>query len=134
MKYWYFERDYPFCTRSASSFCCNPIYFLAHAMWVKWWSHAMLEPYQNSFQMLFNFMVLKLKIISKCMKKTNEVRKNWKMMMWLWMVHYEHIQKSGVQICFEKWNPFVTDEFPDEILILWKRLSVWYTKCIQFLP
>ena len=43
-------------------------------------------------------------------------------------------KKSGVQIRFRKWNPFVTDEFPDEILILWKRLSVLYTKCIQFLP
>ena len=28
---------------------------------------------------------------------------------------------SGVQISFENWNPFVTDEFPYEILILWKR-------------
>ena len=43
-------------------------------------------------------------------------------------------KKSGVQIRFKKWNPFVTDEFPDEILILWKRLSVLYTKCMQFLP
>ncbi len=24
-------------------------------------------------------------------------------------------KKSGVQISFKKWNPFVTDEFPDEI-------------------
>ena len=23
---------------------------------------------------------------------TNEVRKDWKMMMWLWMVHFEHIK------------------------------------------
>ena len=30
----------------------------------------------------------------------------------------------GVQISSKKWNPFVTNEFPDEILILWKRLSV----------
>ena len=28
MKPWYFERDSPFCTRSASSFCRNPLYFL----------------------------------------------------------------------------------------------------------
>ena len=24
-------------------------------------------------------------------------------------------KNSGVQIRFKKWNPFVTDEFPDEI-------------------
>ena len=34
----------------------------------------------------------------------------------------------------KKWNPFVTDEFPYETLIRRKRLSVLYTKCIQFLP
>ena len=39
----------------------------------------------------------------------------------------------GVQISSKKWNPFVTDEFPYETLILRKRLSVLYTKCIQFL-
>ena len=33
-------------------------------------------------------------------------------------------KKSGVQISFRKWNPFVTDEFPYETLILRKRLSV----------
>ena len=43
-------------------------------------------------------------------------------------------KKSGVQIRFKIWNPFVTDEFPYETLILRKRLSVFYTKCIQFLP
>ena len=32
------------------------------------------------------------------------------------------------------WSARVTDEFSSEILILWKRLSVLYTKCIQFLP
>ena len=42
-------------------------------------------------------------------------------------------KKLGVQTSFKKWNPFVTDDFPDEILILWKRLSVLHTKCIQFL-
>ena len=30
MKSWYFERDCPFCTQSASSFCRNPLNFLAH--------------------------------------------------------------------------------------------------------
>ena len=31
----HFERDGPVCKRSASSFCRNPLKFLAHAMWVK---------------------------------------------------------------------------------------------------
>ena len=43
-------------------------------------------------------------------------------------------KKSGVLISLKKWNPFVTHEFPYETLILRKRLSVFYTKCIQFLP
>ena len=41
-------------------------------------------------------------------------------------------KKSGVQISFIKWNPFVTDDLSSETLILRKRLSVLYTKCIQF--
>ena len=59
-------------------------------------------------------------------KITNEVRKGWKLMMCLWMVHLntEKLWSS------KKLNPFVTDEFPYETLILRKRLSVLYTKCI----
>ena len=134
MKSWYFERDCPFSTRSASSFCRNPLYFLAHAMWVKWSYHANLEPFQSSFQMLFNFMVLWLKIISKCMKNNKWSQKGLKIDdVALNGAFWTH-KKSGVQIRFKKWNPFVTDEFPYEILILRKRLSVLYTKRIQFLP
>ena len=48
----------PFCTRSASSFCRNPLNFLAHAMWMKWWYHANFQPFQSSFEMLYNFRVL----------------------------------------------------------------------------
>ena len=43
-------------------------------------------------------------------------------------------KKTVVQISSKKWNPFVTDEFSSEILVPRKRLSVLYTKCIQFLP
>ena len=46
------------CTLSASSFCLNPLYFIAHAMWVKWWYHANFQPFQSSFEMLSNFRVL----------------------------------------------------------------------------
>ena len=35
---------------------------------------------------------------------------------------------------FKKWNAFVTVQFSSETLILRKRLSILYTKCIQFLP
>ena len=52
---WYFERDCPFCTRSASSFCRDPLYFLAHAMWVKWWYHAKFQPFQSSICTAFQF-------------------------------------------------------------------------------
>ena len=45
-------------TRSASSFCRNPLNFLAHAMWVKWWYHARFQPFQSSFVVLFNFRVI----------------------------------------------------------------------------
>ena len=67
----------PFCTRSASSFCRNPLNFLAHAMWMKWWYHANFQPFQSSFEMLFNFRVLYLKIISKCMKNNRPKIKNY---------------------------------------------------------
>ena len=49
MKPWYFERDCPFCTRSASSFCRHTLNCLAHSMWVKWWYHAKFHPFQISF-------------------------------------------------------------------------------------
>ena len=33
-----------------------------------------------------------------------------------------------------KWNAFETDEFSSKILVLWKRWSSLYMKCIQFQP
>ena len=41
--------------------------------------------------------------------------------------------KYGVQISSKRWNPFVRDEFLFETVLLRERLSVLYTKCIQFL-
>ena len=41
-------------------------------------------------------------------------------------------KKSWVKICSKNWNPFVIDVFSSETLILRKRLSSLYTKCIQF--
>ena len=62
--------------------------------------------------------------------KSERVENWWCVFQWCIL----NTQKSGVQISSKKWNPFVTDEFPYESLILRKRLSVLYTKCIQFLP
>ena len=59
-------------------FFLNPLYFVAHAMWVKWWYHAKFQPFQSSFQMLFNFMVLYLKIINKWMKNNKWSQKGLK--------------------------------------------------------
>ena len=74
------------------------------------------------------------KQISKCMKNNKWSQKGLKNDdVPLNGAFWTH-KKSGVQISFKKWNLFVTNEFPYEILILWKRLSVLYTKCIQFLP
>ena len=129
MKSWYFERDCPFCTRSSSSFCRNPLYFLAHAMWVKWWYHANFQPFQSSFEMLFNFSVLYLKIISKCMKNNKWSQKGLKMDDAALNGAFSSQKNYGVQISSKKWNPFITDKFSYETLILRKRLSVLYTKC-----
>ena len=53
------------------------------------------------------------KKISKCMKK-NEVRKGWKLMMWLWMVHFEH-RKTRISNKFKKMKSLCNT-----------RVSVWY--------
>ena len=85
----------PFCTRSASSFCRNPLNFLAHAMWVKWWYHATFHPFQSSFVVLFSISgSYSSKKSVHAWKINNEVRKGWKSMMWLWMVHFEHTKSQ----------------------------------------
>ena len=134
MKPWYFERDCPFYTRNASSFCHNPLKFLAHAMWAKWWCRANFQPFESSFVVLFNFRVLYLKIISKCMENNKWSQKGLKINDVALNGAFWAQKNYGVQISSKKWNPFLTDEFPYETLILRKRLSVLYTKCIQFLP
>ena len=114
MKSWYFERDCPFCTRSASSFCRNPLNFLAHAMWVKWWHHANFQPFQSSFVVLFSISgSYSSKKSVNAWKITNEVRKGWKSMMWLWMVHFEH-RKTRSSNKFKKMKSLCN-----------RRVSVW---------
>ena len=78
-KPWYFERDCPVCTWSASSFCRNPLYFFAHAMQVKWWYLANFQPFQSSFCSAFHFHGdLALKKISKCIGNSKLCQKGLK--------------------------------------------------------
>ena len=121
VKPWYFEWDCPFCTRSASSFCRKPLYFLEHAMWVKWWHHANFQPFQSSFVVLFSISgSFSSKKSVNAWKITNEVRKGWKSMMRLWMVHFEHRKtrssnkfKKMKSLCNTRvsvWNPDTSNE------------------------
>ena len=55
----YFEGDGPVCTRSASSFCCNPLNFCTHAMRVKWWYHVKFQPFQSRWVFLQNHSFFK---------------------------------------------------------------------------
>ena len=130
----YFERDGPICTRSASSFCRNPLNFCTHVVWVKWWYHAKFQPFLSSGFSAFQFQghLAENKSLN-AWKISNEVRKCWNFSMWLWMLHVGCKKKSWVEISLEKWNVFVIDEFSSETL-LWMRRSGSYTKCIQFLP
>ena len=84
----YFERDGPVCTRSASSFCRNPLNFCTHVMWVKWWFHAKFQPFMspgcNAFQ--FQGHLAENKSVN-AWKIANEVRKGWNFSMWLWRLH-----------------------------------------------
>ena len=84
----YFERDGPVCTRSASSFCRNPLNFCAHVMWVKWWYHAKFQPFLSSGCSPFQFQGHLAENKSwNAWKISNEVRKGWNFSMWLWMLH-----------------------------------------------
>ena len=113
----------------------NPLNFLAHAMWVKLWYYVNFQPFQSSFAMLFNFRVILDQNKSwNAWKIANEVRKGLKSDDVASNGAYWMHKKSGVEISLKKWNAFVTDEFSSETLLLRKRLSILYTKCIQFLP
>ena len=135
MKSWYFERDCPFCTRSASSFCRNPLYCFARAMRVKWWYLANFQPFQSSFCTAFQFHShLALKKSINGWKIANDARKGWKLMTWIWIVHLNAKKVRSCNKLLKFWIVGVTDEFSSETLILRKRLSSLYTKCVQFLP
>ena len=67
-------------------------------------------------------------------KIANYIRKSRKLMTWLWMAPAERKKVRSCNKLLKFWIADVTDEFSSETLILRKRLSSLYTKCIQFLP
>ena len=84
----YFERDGPVCTRSASSFCRNPLNFCTHVVWVKWWYHAKFQPFLSSGCSPFQFQGHLAENKSwNAWKISNEVSKGWNFSMCLWMLH-----------------------------------------------
>ena len=66
-------------------------------------------------------------------KIANYVRKGWKLMTWIWIVHLNAEKVRSLNKLLKYWIAGVTDEFSSETLILRKRLSSLYTKCTQFL-
>ena len=86
----YFEKDGPVCTRSASSFCRNPLNFCTHVIWVKWWYHAKFQPFLSSFVDAFHFQghLTQNKSLN-AWKIANEVRKGSNFTMWFRMLHIE---------------------------------------------
>ena len=68
------------------------------------------------------------------LKIANYVRKGWKLMTWLWMLHAGCKKVQSCNKLLKFWIAGVTDVFSSETLILRKKLSSLYTKCIQFLP
>ena len=67
-------------------------------------------------------------------KIANYVRKGWKLMTWIWIVHLNAKKARSCTKLLKYWITGGIDEFLSEGLILPKRLSSLYTKCIQFLP
>ena len=130
----YFERDGPVCTRSASSFCRNPLNFCTHVMWVKWWYHAKFQPFLSPGCSAFQFQghLAENKSVN-AWKISNEVIKGWNFSMWLWMLHvgwkkilsWNKLRKMKC-LC----NRWVFDWNPCTL----KEMVSLYTKCIQFLP
>ena len=95
------RKNCPVCTRGASSFRRDPLYSFAHAMRAKWWYHAKFQHFQNSISPSFSSLNKSV----NDWKTANEVRKGWKLMAWLWMVHTECTKKSGVEISIKHEMP-----------------------------
>ena len=53
------------------------------------------------------------------LKIANYVRKGWKLMTWIWIVHLNAKKVRSCTKLLKYWSAQVTDEFSSEILILW---------------
>ena len=129
------RRRLPILYPHSSTFSRNPLKFLAHGIWVKLWYHAKFQPFQSSFAVLFNFrFILPQNKSWNARKVTNEVRKGLKIDDMAFNGAYWMQKKSWVKIGLKKWNPFAIDEFSFKTVILRRRLSSFYRKCIQIFP
>ena len=129
LKPWYFLIDCPVCTRSASSFCRNPLYFYAHPTRVKWWyllTFSEFILYCFSLSRWFNSENKEV----NASKIVNYVRKGWKLMTRISIVHLNGKKVWSCTKLLKYWIAGVIDEFSSETLILPKRLSSLYMKCI----
>ena len=107
-KPWHFESDCPVCTWSASSFSCNPLNFLAHAMWVKWWYvPCQLSTISEFICSAFQFGVILAQNKSwNAWKIANEVRKGLKSDEVALNGAYWMQKKSSIKICFKNLKSF----------------------------
>ena len=130
----YFERDGPVCTRSASSFCRNPLNSCTYVMWVKWWYHAKFHPFLSSCCCPFQFECHLAENKSlNAWKISNEVRKGWNFSMCLeWCIL--NAKKVLSWNKFRKMKCLCNRWVFVWTLVHWKWWSSLYTKCIQFLP
>ena len=103
MKPWYFKRDCPFCTRSASSFCRNPLNFF-HMLY-GWNDDTM--PTFNLFRVhLYCFSISGSfsSKISKCMKNSKWCQKRLKVDDVALNGAYWTQKKFGDAISLKKWS------------------------------
>ena len=89
-KPWYFERDCPVCTRSASSFCRNPLYFFCTCHLGEMRIPCQVSTFSEFICSALQFQghLAQNKSVNAS-NTTNYVRKGWKLTTWLWMVHNE---------------------------------------------
>ena len=116
----YFERDGPVCTRSASSFCRNPLNFCTHVVWVNWWYHAKFQPFLSSGCSPFQFQ--------------GHLAENKSLNAWKYQMKSERVEISvcGFECCMLdakkvlSWNNF------RKMKCLWNRwVYVWNPRILK---
>ena len=121
MKPWYFECDCPFCTRSAACFCFKTSLLSSTCYVGEMMTPCQLSTFSEFICTAFQFQgpIAQKKSVNGW-KITNEVKKGWKSMMWLRMVHFEHRKtrssnkfKKMTSLCNTRvsvWNPDTSNE------------------------